>query len=99
MPRAPRIEGAGLIHHVTGHSLRSLDAFPDGAACRGFLTLLANAAAALRWNVLAYCLLSTHYHLLVETELPNLGVGMRRLQGRHASRLNRRLASRRSALA
>ena len=91
MPRQPRIEGAGLIHHVTGHSIRSLAAFPDSAACRGFLTLLASTAAALRWNVLAYCLLSTHYHLLVETEHPNLGVGMRRLQGQHASRLNRRL--------
>jgi putative transposase len=79
------------MHQVTGHSLRSLDAFPDGAARRGFLTLLANTAAALDWNVLAYCLLSTHHHLLVETELPNLGVGMRPLQSRHASRLNRRL--------
>jgi REP element-mobilizing transposase RayT len=75
---------------VTGHSISGTDAFPDDAARRGFLTLLATASAALQWHVLAYCLLPTHYHLLVQTEAPNLGRGMRRLQGRHAQRLNQR---------
>ena len=91
MPRQPRVEGAGLIHHVTGHSIRTLDAFPDDIARRGFSTLLAATARANAWSVLAYCLLATHYHLLVETRLPNLGIGMRRIQSRHAQRLNSRL--------
>jgi REP element-mobilizing transposase RayT len=90
VPRRARIEGAGLIHHVTGHSVADADAFPDDVADRGFLTLLAHAATTFRWNVLAYCLVPTHYHLLVETPEPNLGAGMRRLHGRHAQRLNRR---------
>jgi putative transposase len=91
VPRQPRVEGAGLIHHVTGHSTAEVNAFPDDAAKRGFLTLLARAATTLDWRVFAYCLLSSHYHLLVETELPNLGEGMRRIQGSHAGRLNVRL--------
>ena len=60
---------------------------------RGFLSLLADTAVRSRWNVLAYCLLSTHYHLLAQTEEPNLGIGMRHIQGRHAQRLNDRTGS------
>jgi REP element-mobilizing transposase RayT len=90
MPRRARIEGAGHVHHVTGHSVPGADAFPDDAARRGFLTLLATAVAELQWHVLAYCLIPTHYHLLVQTDAPNLGVGMRRLHGRHAQVLNHR---------
>ena len=91
MPRGPRIEGAGLIHHVTGHSLPGVDAFPDDAACRGFLSLLAKTTVAFAWGVLAYSLLPNHHHLLVQTDEPNLGSGMRRLHGLHAARLNDRL--------
>ena len=94
MPRRQRIEGAGLIHHVTGHSHVDIAAFPDDTARRGFLTLLARAASDLHWYVLAYCLLSNHYHLVVQTMEANLGDGMRRLQGRHAQKLNARHARR-----
>ena len=90
MPRQPRIEGAGLIHHATGHSVAQVNAFPDDTARRGFLTLLANMTTIFSWRVLAYCLLPSHYHLLVETQLPNLGEGMRRLHSFHAARLNAR---------
>ena len=90
MPRRPRIEGAGLIHHVTGHSLPGVDAFPDDTAYRGFLSLLAKTTVAFAWHVLAYCLLPNHHHLLVQTDEPNLGAGMRRLHGLHAARLNER---------
>ena len=92
MPRAARVEGEGLIHHVTGHSIVEQAAFPDDEARRGFLSLLVSAARRLEWHVLAYCLLSTHYHLLVQTEAPNLGVGMRSVQARHSAKLNVRLA-------
>ena len=39
---------------------------------------------------MAYCLLSTHYHLLVQTVAPNLGKGIQRIHGRHAQLLNAR---------
>ena len=42
---------------------------------------------------MAYCLLSTHYHLLVRTVAPNLGAGMHRLQGRHAQITNARIGT------
>ena len=42
---------------------------------------------------MAYCLLSTHYHLLVRTNSPNLGLGMQRIHGRHAQLMNARQAT------
>ena len=44
----------------------------------------------LGWQCLAYCVMSTHAHLVLCTPEPNLGIGMRRLQGRYASAHNRR---------
>ena len=66
------------------------DAFPDDIARHGFLTLLASTTLASGWLLIAYCLLSTHFHLLVQTPEPNLGDGMRLLNGRHAQILNAR---------
>ena len=93
VPRPLRIEGAGLIHHVTGNSAPTRDAFPDDVARRGFLRLLAATVRSSDWLVLAYCLLTTHYHLLVCTTQPNLGAGMQRVHGRHAQLLNSRLST------
>ena len=84
----PRIEGADLIHHVTGRSIPARAAFSDDLARQRFLQLLAGTVQLRGWVVLAYCLLSTHYHLLVRTVTPNLGVGMQWIHGRHAQITN-----------
>ena len=43
-----------------------------------------------RWLLYAYCLLGNHYHLVVETPLANISIGMRQLNGLYARRFNRR---------
>lgn len=93
VPRRPRLEGAGLIHHVTGRSLPARTAFPDDAARRTFLTLVASSVRSSRWVVFASCVLSTHYHLLLRTTAPNLGAGMQRIHGRHAQLMNARYST------
>lgn len=55
-----------------------------------FLELLASTSAHLRWNVLAYCLMTNHYHLLVQTPTVNLARRMRQLNGIYAQAFNRR---------
>ncbi len=93
VPRALRIEGPNLIHHVTGNAAPTRDAFPDDLARRRFLALLAATVRSSDWLVLAYCLLTTHYHLLVRTIEPNLAAGVQRIHGRHAQLLNARLST------
>ncbi len=42
------------------------------------------------WICLAYCLLDTHFHLIVRTPEANLGAGMQRLLSRYAAEFNKR---------
>ena len=54
-----------------------------------FLKCLEEACGKTGWIVHAWCLMDNHYHLAVETPLPNLGEGMRWLQGTFGMRFNR----------
>ena len=42
------------------------------------------------WLCHAYCLMTNHYHLMVETPDGNLAKGMRQLNGVYTQRINRR---------
>jgi putative transposase len=55
-----------------------------------FLVMLGDVAVMCGWRCHAYCLMSTHYHLLLETPEGNLSAGMERLNGRYARWFNRR---------
>ena len=62
--------------------------FPDSNARRLFLRLVGLAAGRHAWHVLAYCAMTTHYHLLTRIEEPNLGRGMQWLNGVFGAALN-----------
>ncbi len=49
--------------------------FADEADRRRFLETLAEACQKTGWQVHAYCLMSNHFHLVVETPQPNLRRG------------------------
>lgn len=90
MPRRPRAEEAGAIHHVYARGNRSQPVFMDAADRRRYLRVLAAVVEKYRWRCLAYCLMGNHVHLLVETLEPNLGDGMRMLHGDYALGFNKR---------
>jgi len=54
------------------------------------LTLLAETAERYRWEVRAYCLMDSHWHLLVRTPEKTLSDGMRRLNSCYSMTFNRR---------
>ncbi len=89
MPRAPRIQIAGGIYHVTNRGNDGRAIVLDSADRGLFLVHLADVVARFRWLCLAYCLLDNHYHLVVETPEPNLSAGMQRLDSVYAQRFNR----------
>jgi len=55
-----------------------------------FLTLLGSVVARYDWTCHAFCLMTNHYHLIVETEQPPLSRGMQVVNGRYAQLFNRR---------
>ena len=54
------------------------------------LDLLAKEVHQQHWRLYAYCLMSNHYHLLIETPEGKLVDGMRRLNGVYTQAFNRR---------
>ena len=79
MARPLRLEYSGALYHVTARGDR-----------RVFLDLLAAVWKRFNWAVHAYCLMTNHYHLLVETPDAGLSKGMRQLNGVYTQRLNHR---------
>ncbi len=90
MARPLRLEYEGALHHITsrGNELQAI--YADNSDFELFLSLLANVCAQYNWVVHAYCLMTNHYHLLVETPDANLSKGMRQLNGIYTQAFNRK---------
>ena len=90
MPRRPREEAPGAIHHVVAKGNAGEFVAYDDHDRVNLFARLERAIARCSWSCLAYCLLDTHLHLIVRTPDPNLGHGMQRFQAPYAQSFNRR---------
>lgn len=90
MPRSPRIEVAGGIHHVTSRGNRRERIFRDDRDRVALLRRLAIVTREYRWRCLSYCLMDNHVHFVIETPETTLGLGMRQLFGRYVQAFNER---------
>jgi putative transposase len=90
MPRQLRVQYAGAIYHLMNRGDRREAIFADDQDRRCFLQTLGQACQKTGWQVHAYCLMSNHFHLVVETPQPNLVAGMQWLLGTYTGRFNRR---------
>lgn len=90
MARPLRIEYAGARYHLMSRGDRREDIFLEEKDRRLFLRLLGETCAKTGWQVHAYCLMSNHWHAVVETPQPNLATGMRWLLGTYTQGFNRR---------
>lgn len=90
MPRKLRVEYPGAIYHVMNRGDRRESIFKDNVDHRRFLETLAEACGKTDWQMLAYCLMPNHFHLVVETPQANLVAGMKWFMGTYTSRFNRR---------
>ena len=89
MARKLRLESEGGVYHVLNRGNYRADLFRGEKTKAAFLKCLAEACAKTGWRVHAWCLMSNHYHLAVETPQANLVEGMRWLQGTFSVRFNR----------
>jgi len=90
MARPLRIEFAGALYHVTARGNARQDIYSDDVDRKAFLALVDNVRTRYDWYVHAYCLMSNHYHLLIETCSPTLSRGMKLLNGAYTQSYNRR---------
>jgi REP element-mobilizing transposase RayT len=66
------MEYGGAIYHVMNRGDRREDIFRDDGDRKGFLGALGEVCQKTGWQVHAYCLMSNHFHLVVETPEANL---------------------------
>jgi REP element-mobilizing transposase RayT len=90
MARAPRNEVAPGRYHVNIKGNDGMDIVRDDVDRVDWHRRLAVAAVRFAWNVECWTLLTNHAHWMIETSRPNLGVGMRWLNGGYALNFNRR---------
>ena len=88
MARPLRIQYPGALYHVTSRGNARHPIFRDDLDRKTFLDLLNAVTEDSRWLCHGYCLMTNHYHLVVETPEANLSGGMRQLNGVYTMRFN-----------
>lgn len=89
MPRPLRIEYPNAYYHVMNRGRARQTIFPDEAYFEAFLATISEAHQRFGLQVLCYCLMPNHYHLLLKTPEANLGRAMRHVNGVYTQRHNR----------
>ncbi|MDQ2990630.1 MAG: transposase [Pseudomonadota bacterium] len=90
MTRPLRIEFPGALYHVTARGDQLGAIYRDVSDRYIWLEVLGFVCARFHLVVHAYCQMTNHYHLMVETAEGNLSQGMRQLNGIYSQRVNRR---------
>ncbi len=89
MPRKPRIEIAGF-YHIVNRGVEQRVVFKEKEDYEKFETLMCMYAKNHRITIHNYCLMSNHYHLLIEITQPNLSKFMRQLNMNYAIYFNKK---------
>ncbi|MFH1151067.1 MAG: hypothetical protein V1748_11400 [Actinomycetota bacterium] len=90
MARPPRSQLLPGVFHVSSHGVGERRVFLDDFDRVSFLRLLGSVVHRFRWICCAYCLLSTHYHLIVDTDPESLSRGLQALHSVYSLRFNDR---------
>jgi putative transposase len=86
----PRFEVVGEIYHVNGKAVHGVKLFADESDRVLFIRLLARQARMSGWCVLSYSLMTTHFHLLLRLDKPELSSGFQRMNSLYARLYNKR---------
>lgn len=90
MTRPLRLEFPGALYHVTSRGNRRSLIFRDDTDRVAWLDIMALVAQRHNCVLHSFCLMSNHFHLMIETVEANLGQVMRQLNGMYSQHFNRR---------
>lgn len=89
MARPLRLELAGGLYHVTARGDGRDDIYLSDRDREMWLEVFGQVCKRFNWVCHAWCQMTNHYHLLIETPEANLAEGMRQLNGVYTQRFNR----------
>lgn len=90
MTRPLRLEFPGALYHVTSRGNRRSLIYRDDADRTAWLEVLAVVCDRHHCIVHSFCMMSNHFHLMIETVEPNLSQAMRQLNGVYSQHFNQR---------
>jgi len=90
MARPLRVEYPGAYYHVINRGNAGEDIFHSIRDREKFLEYLEKAVERFSIIVHTYCLMATHYHLLIETPQPNLSAAIQWLNVSYAAYYNKK---------
>ena len=90
MPRIPRSALPDGAFHVTARGVDGTPIVIDDLDRLFLAALVRGTAGALGWGCRAWCLMTNHFHLVVEATSARVSEGMKRINQLHAQRFNRR---------
>jgi REP element-mobilizing transposase RayT len=90
MSRPPRLEFAGALYHVIARGNEQRDVFRDSRDREVYLRRLSYYRSRFGFRLYAYCLMSNHVHLALETGEVPLSRIVLALHGSYAQAFNRR---------
>jgi len=90
MPRSARILSKTDIYHVMARGVAKMDIFKDDRDRERFLTILEDKRQASNFDILGYCLMDNHIHLLLKTNYESISQCMKRVGTSFASYFNRK---------
>ena len=89
MSRPLRLQFPGALYHITSRGDDREPIYLDDSDRTEFLAILSRVCERYNWSCHSYCLMTNHYHLLMETHAATLARGMRQLNGVYTQRFNR----------
>ena len=90
MPRHPRLDASGTVHHIIGRGIAGTKVFSTKKDKTDFLLRVAERCTSDGLIVYAWAVMDTHFHLLVRTGLTSISSAMRRVLTGYAVNYNRR---------
>lgn len=90
MPRGPRLDEPGVLHHVMARGIDREPIFRDDCDCDDLIARIAQQVASDALTIFAWALVVNHFHLLVRTSSRPLGRAMGSVLTGYAGRFNRR---------
>lgn len=90
MPRQPRLDAPGTLHHVMGRGIDRAKIFRNKADRNDFIERLKDRCVSGDMIIYAWALMSNHFHLLMRSGRRSLSDNMRKILTGYAVNFNRR---------
>ena len=88
MPRRPRVEYHGY-HHIINRGVARGNIFLKDDDYFKFLEILEHTSKTYSFKIHSLCLMTNHYHLLLETKSENLSLLARQINSKYAQYFNK----------